>query len=396
MKKIAFIIRNLAGGGVERTLFNLIEAIDKTKFEIYLLVFENTGKMKSEIPKCVNVIDLSLTNYLFARVNFKSKEKFYDLIKSGHFMQALNLYIFDRKSNAVANKRGAVGMYELYKKYIPEYPDSFDLAVDFYGYGDYTGVYVIDKINANKKVTWIHDEKQQWIKGMKSYYPRFDAIFACSQQCVNNFVNVFPELKDRVDVFYNLIPVDKIKQMAKLDSPIFSNKTNLVTVGRLSRQKGYDIAIKAAQIIKSQDIKFTWYFVGAGLEEDSLRELAKECQVENEIVFCGFDLNPYRYMRNCDIYVQPSRHEGYCTTITEAFILGKVIVASDVSGVREQIEDGITGVILPDLNSDCLANTLCNLIKNKKYCDSISANVSLRNIDFNAELEKIYKIIDMK
>ena len=393
MKKIAFIVRDLAGGGVERTLFNLMSAIDKTKYAVTLLVFSNTGKMVSEIPNGVKVVDLSLMHYRFGRVMFESKRDFLRLMKKGKIISAVDLAIFDRKSNQIAAKQGGEAMYHYYAKKIPALRETFDLAVDFYGYGDYTGAYVIDKITAKKKATWIHDENQSWTKAMVGYYPKFDKIFACSKRCADNFCRTFPQLTEKVEVLYNLIPVDMIRQMAKNDIPRLSERTNLLTVGRLSKQKGYDIAIEAAKLMKRKNVSFTWYFVGSGVEEAALKQMVRQYGLEDQIVFCGFDLNPYRYMTACDLYVQPSRHEGYCTTITEAFVLGKAIVAADVSGVREQIIHKQTGWILEEITPECIAETLEMLINDSDKRKDIQRTVAEKSVDFDSELEKLYALV---
>lgn len=396
MKKIAFIVRDLAGGGVERTLFNLLDAIDKTKYEVTLLVFSNTGKMISEIPSKVRVVDLSEEHYLFSRVLFDSKEGVRKLLKRGKFFKAIDLVIFDRKSNYLAAKKGIEMMYHYYSKKLPDLDEYFDLAVDFYGYGDYTGAYIVDKVKADKKVTWIHDENQPWIKALKSYYPQFNYIFACSKRCAENFQNSFPQLKDKTRVLYNLIPVDTIIELSKKNVPELSTKTNLLTVGRLSKQKGYDIAIEAAKILKQEEVPFTWYFVGAGVEETNLKKMVRDYNLEEQVIFCGFDLNPYCYMAACDIYVQPSRHEGYCTTITEAFVLGKPIIATDVSGVREQLIHGKTGIILEAMTALCLAKQLKIAIENKQLIENIIYNVNNNRVDFDSEVNKLLTIIDMR
>jgi glycosyltransferase involved in cell wall biosynthesis len=97
-------------------------------------------------------------------------------------------------------------------------------------------------------------------------------------------------------------------------------------------------------------------------------------------------------MKRCDVYVQPSRHEGYCTTITEAFVLGKVIVASDVSGVREQLIDGETGIILQETTPECLAQNLCGIISDKALYENISRNVIKKKRDFSTEMNKLLRL----
>jgi glycosyltransferase involved in cell wall biosynthesis len=114
--------------------------------------------------------------------------------------------------------------------------------------------------------------------------------------------------------------------------------------------------------------------------------------IEHEVILLGFCINPYPYIKHCDIYVQPSRHEGYCTTITEARILKKPIVATRVSGVSEQIKDMITGRIA-EISVESIAGTLSELISAPKLIKEYENALMNESVNFNSELEKLYQLL---
>ena len=98
-------------------------------------------------------------------------------------------------------------------------------------------------------------------------------------------------------------------------------------------------------------------------------------------------------MKNCDIYVQPSRYEGYVTTITEAKCFNRPIVGTNIEGIKEQIINDETGILV-DCDVDDLYKGIKKLLDNKELRDKLSINLSKENIDTRSEINKLYKLID--
>lgn len=393
-KHIAFVVRNLNGGGVERTLINLINSIDKD-VEISLYLFENIGMFKGQFTRPLTIIDLYNENIYFGRICYKSKGKFYELLKQGKFISAIKVFLFEKYCKRINKKKGVSAMYQKYLKKIKKDKVRYDLAIDFYGYGDFTTVFVAERLDAKYKITWLHDECQPWLQNIRTYYQKFDYIYACSHECKENFDIVFPDLQSRSKVFYNIIPVKKILEKANEFYPTeFKGirEVKLVSVGRAVAQKGYDMAIQAAIRLKQEHVEFKWYFLGNGELLEEFKEQVKRAGMESEIIFLGFCINPYPYIKHCDIYVQPSRHEGYCTTITEARILKKTIIATKVSGVYDQIKDRITGRIVA-ISAEEIATSLKELINNKRLLSEYENELLKDSVDFYSELEKLYSLI---
>lgn len=122
--------------------------------------------------------------------------------------------------------------------------------------------------------------------------------------------------------------------------------TVITTVGRLVTQKGYDIAIEAAHILKEQGADFTWMVCGEGPERKMLEEKIGQYGLQKDFILLGVQANPYPYMKAGDIYVQTSRFEGYCLTLTEARILNRPCVATNFDVVYDQMVQGENGLVV--------------------------------------------------
>ena len=157
------------------------------------------------------------------------------------------------------------------------------------------------------------------------------------------------------------------------------NGLRILTVGRLSTEKGQDIAIKALAKLIKRGYKVKWYCLGEGNARESYEKIIEEYQVEDYFVLLGASSNPYPYMKQCDIYVQPSRYEGYCITILEAKVLHKPIVTTNVNGVNEQINNGKTGLIT-DMYANELFLSVEKLIKDANLRNQLVENLKVERI----------------
>jgi glycosyltransferase involved in cell wall biosynthesis len=119
----------------------------------------------------------------------------------------------------------------------------------------------------------------------------------------------------------------------------------MVSVGRLSTQKGFDLALEAANVLKSRGREFLWIIIGDGPERANLEAQIAEGGLQQDVILHGQDNNPYAYMAGADLYVQTSRFEGFATTLSEAVVLEKPMVSTTFSGVDQQIVDGKNGLL---------------------------------------------------
>ena len=136
----------------------------------------------------------------------------------------------------------------------------------------------------------------------------------------------------------------------------------ILTIGRLDRQKGYDLAIKVCESLVKKGYKFQWFVLGRGREENALRVMIEEKKLQETFILLGVRENPYPYIDQCDIYVQPSRHEGYGIAVAEARLLAKPIICTDFAGAKEQIINGKTGKIV-EFNELELTQAISELLR---------------------------------
>ena len=168
--------------------------------------------------------------------------------------------------------------------------------------------------------------------------------------------------------------------------------TKIVTVGRLSKEKGQDIAIKVLCKLRKDGYDVRWYCIGDGNYRNEYEILIEKYGLKDDFILLGAKSNPYPYMAKADIYVQTSRHEGYCLTLAEAKCLSKPIVTTNFIGAYEQIEDGHTGFIV-GCNEEELYIKIKYLLDNKIEQDKLRENLSSNNFDTKEEIQKLFNYI---
>ena len=180
---------------------------------------------------------------------------------------------------------------------------------------------------------------------------------------------------------------EKVRDIKKEENEIL-----ICTVGRLTPAKGYDMAIECCEQLVKKGLKFKWIVVGDGSERAKLENMIKEKGLEDVFILIGSRHNPYPYMKLCDIYVQPSRWEGFGITVAEAKVLNKPIVVSSIPEFVEQIEDNSTGIVYIDNND--MINKIENIILDKSIREKLSYNLENMNMDNNYELKKLEKLFN--
>ena len=208
--------------------------------------------------------------------------------------------------------------------------------------------YVARAMQARRKIAFVHtdfcragydaDKERQ-------FYAAFDQICFGSQASRSSFLQVLPEYEHRTKLVANGVSAEQIRALSKNGKGFADGFTGLriLTVGRLSREKGVYKVPELIRRLKGLQIPFRWYLIGDGPVRKKLAALSRELP---ELILLGQRENPYPYMRQCDIYVQPSDYEGYCIALSEARILYRPCVVCDFSGAEEQIKHGETGLVV--------------------------------------------------
>lgn len=396
-KKILISVYDMEIGGIERSLINMLEHFDYNSYDVDLLIFNHTGEFMKFIPKEVNILP-QIDAYAAFRKPIST------CIKEGQYITSIIRiickYMASIKSKLYKVKEGA-GYHQIQlalkycMSYLPKLDKEYDVAISYAWPHDIT----INKVNAKKKIGWIHTDYSVLEIDNKidfNIWNKFDYIVSISDDCTKSFLQRYPSLEEKIVYIENITSPNFIRRMSEEEVDDFTYEEDifkLVTVGRLCYQKNIDSAIKALKILSNKGINnIKWYVVGYGGDESMLREMIKANDLEDKFILCGKKENPYPYMKKCDLYVQPSRYEGKAVTVTEAKILNKPILITNYPTSSSQIKDEFDGVIC-ELSVDGIADGIYRMMKNKELRKNIIFNISQCDYGNALELNKLYTIM---
>jgi glycosyltransferase involved in cell wall biosynthesis len=396
-KNVLISVYNMEIGGIERSLINMLESFDYQKYNVDLLIFHHVGEFMSLIPKTVNVLPEVRKYSVFRKpVTLCIKEKQYSLA----FIRVVSKLLAKVKSKSRNLEEGAGYIQmQLTQKYssffIPKLDKEYDVAISYAWPHDI----IAYKVNAKKKVAWVHTDYSKLEIDNEldlKVWNQFDAIAAVSDACREAFLSTYPTLIKKVKVVENITSPNFIKKMAEEELPLNrekSNTFNLVSVGRLSYVKGFDLAIEALKQLHNKGLtNIKWYIIGYGGYEKEMKDLISKHDLNDSFILLGKKINPYPYIKNCDLYVQPSRYEGKAVTVSEAKILGKPILITSYPTAPSQIENGVDGMLC-DLSVIGLEKGIEEFYRNQEMKDLLVKNLSNKDYSNSYELDKLYKII---
>ena len=331
MKRILFVMSSLYNGGAEKSLVNLLNEIDYSRYEVDLLLFKPKGLFMSQVPKEVHILPRPK----------RLKALYDDDIRFcfGSFVKVLGTAIANLCDKRYNYRKGIRWKY-FYKFYLRDFEKEYDIA--FAAINSDVLYYIGDKVHATKKIIMVHTDYRSSefpkIYDFK-YFKEADCIGSISNKCVDILKEVYPEFPEKFRLLENITSSKLIRKRADefIPDEYDTDVIRILSVGRLSEEKGFDLAISAAKIMKTKGTIFKWYIIGDGIEKERLRMQIEAEDLKNDVLLLGVRENPYPYMKNCNIVVQPSRFEGKSVVLDEAKILGKPIVATCYPTVKDQL-----------------------------------------------------------
>ena len=275
-----------------------------------------------------------------------------------------------------------------------ELPGNYDLALEFHGYGKFPTAYTAVRVKAARKALLFHDASIHWLEYVVSYLDYYDRLYCVSDAVYDKLASMFPDKQDRMEVLHNFIDADEIRRRSdeKSDISEFTGEFKILTIARLEYQKGIDVAVRAAKILKDRGIPFRWYVIGDGHDKKKLRMLIRSKGLCDSFILLGIRQNPYPYLKACDLFALTSRFEGYPVTLIEARALCVPILASDMPCIREQITDGVNGM-LTSLNPKEIAEKIIQFREDPSMGSKMKENMAGEIIDFSADYSKIEALI---
>ncbi len=401
-KKLLFVINTMGLAGAEMALIELLRKLaSMDKYDLSLYAIIPCGELFDRIPQGVKVINKHITTS--SVLSNSGRKKIISTIISSFFYKfsGFRLMPYMIKNIREQRSRGSKIQYDkllwrLLAEGKPKAKVKYDMAISYIeGAAAY---YVADRVDAKHKAAFIHIdyEKAGYTPYMdKECYASMDRIYVVSNEVGEKFYKIYPQYREKVRLFRNLLDREGIISKAKAEN-VFTDDfdgTRLVTVGRLHYQKAYDIAIEALGKLIKDGYKVRWYIIGEGMERANLEELIKRYGVEDTFILLGMKKNPYPYIDQADIYVHATRFEGKSIAIEEAQILGKAIIASDCTGNSEQIVSDYDGKLFP-LDVDNLVHELKLIIDNPQIRMKYEQHVKEKKLEYPEDLYDMLQIID--
>ena len=394
MKNLLFVIDSLQCAGAEKSLISLLSLIDYSKYNVDLQLFGYGGTLETLIPDEVNLLSpLKYTKF----TEMSLKEGIFYSIKNFNFRMLLSRlqYSIKLRRGKFTHSQLARLFWQSASKSIECNPKKYDIAIS-YAQGIPT-FYVAEKINAKEKFAWVNVSyrlKEEDKKFQCEFYKKYKKIVAVSDSAKDIFIETFDEFKDKIEIIYDINNSKMIEQMSKLGNSYNDNfdGIKILTIGRLDHQKGYDIALSACKELKDRGINFRWYSLGIGPLKSEIEGFIEENNLQEYFILLGVKSNPYPYIKDCDIYVQTSKFEGFGLAIAEARILNKPVVATRFDAVYDQIIHEKNGLVV-DMNSKAVAEGILKLIDDEKLIKSIIKYLKTEKKGNIEELENFYKLI---
>lgn len=362
-KKILFFIPSLAGGGAEKVLVNMVNHLDNKKYDITVKTLFDYGVNKQ---------------FLLPQVNYD--------------------YVFKK---VIRGNTKILKMFSpefLYKKMIKGH---YDIVVSYFQ-SPTTRIIAGCPNKSTKLVQWIHNEFYQKSKIAMCYrnveeciqlQKRYDATVYVAETVKDIYLHTFPEIKKNDQVLYNVVESDVIIEKSKesIDIPkLYDKEFTLISVGRLVQQKSFDRLINVIKYLVNDGINVKLLLLGTGELEKKLKEQVRKLKLEENVRFLGYQKNPYKYIKNADLFVCSSLHEGFSTSVTEALIIGTPVITTMCSGMEELLGKNQYGIIVEN-DEKALYQGIKSLLENPSELEQLKKMACKRGAKFNT-IETIKKI----
>ena len=343
-KKLLIHNGNISIGGQEKMLMEFLNILDSKKYEILLLIEENNGKRNDyidRIPKWVDYKFLTTEEFMNKIEKYQGSKNF---LKKLYYSHLLKL-------------KKKISLKEL-KKYL----NFSDIIIDY----DMGLLRNLHKINLqNKKVIgWSHAGSGELLrkKQKRENVNKYDCIVTINETMKNGYLKNYNN-KEVVKI-YNFLDFDLIEKKAEEKLEKDYGKY-IISVGSLTENKNHKLLINAFKILKDKyKVSEKLLIAGEGRERENLEKQIRELNLENDVLLLGQKENPYKYIKNSELYVISSKDESFSLTLVEAMFLKKLVISVKSNGPIEILKNNKYGVLVEN-NANEMAEKINYYLKNK-------------------------------
>lgn len=398
MKKRIFIaIHYLEIGGAEMSLIGLLNAIDTTQYDVDLFLYSHRGELLKQVPNAIHLLpEIKKYDVIEKPIKEAIQKGFSDIALARLWAK----YRFSRYAKKNQLKEGSAILQYVFDAVTPLLPDinpntEYELAISFLTPHNI----VLDKVKAKKKLAWIHTDYTKISVNVEKeikVWSQFDYIVSISEDVTRTFLKVFPTLAGKIIEIANILSPQMVRQKAlavTVSYPTPKGRVNLLSVGRFTFAKNFDNVPDICRRILQEGCDICWYIIGYGGDESLIKKKIKETGMEEHVILLGKQENPYPFIKECDIYVQPSRFEGNAVTVREAQILCKPVTVTNYPTAHSQIQQGLDGIIVSQDNASC-AREIAGFIKNKELQQNIVNYLKEHDYGNEKEVQKLYSLMN--
>lgn len=350
MIKILFFIETLKGGGAEKVLKNLVNSMDKSRFDITVQTLYNED----------------VAGELDEKVNYR----FCYPYKNSIFM-------------GIMRTEAALGLiYEFHIK------GDYDIEVAYLECGA-TKIMASSTNKKAKKVAWVHcdlskkaGDFESFVKSTKGYYAKYDKVVCVSKDVESSFIKGYGNTPEAITL-YNCFDDSEILRKSQLPLPFEKNENCpvCIAVGRLTEQKGFDRLLSAHKRLLDEGIFHKLWVLGDGEDKAALEKFAETNGLSKTVSFLGFCDNPYPYIKVADFYVCSSRYEGFSTTVVESLVIGTPVVTTNCTGMKEILGESEYGLIVEN-SEQGIFDGMKRLFTDETLLDTYKKRAALRGCFF--------------
>ncbi|MCF2652704.1 glycosyltransferase [Anaeromassilibacillus senegalensis] len=356
-KKVLFVIHDLGQGGAEKVLINLVNNLDRTKFDITVMALFGGGVNEQFLKKDIRLL-------ICYKSAFPGNSHLMKLFTPG----------------------------QLYRHYIREH---YDVVISYLE-GPSARIVSGCPDSDTKLVSWIHCTMDTLQKASRSFrtiaeaqkcYNRFDRLIFVSECVKGAFRSVCP-VTTPCEVLYNTNETGKILAASreKVEESVFTaGEIRICGMGKLTQNKGFDRLLRIHRKLQADGYPVHTYILGEGEERASLEQYMEENGISDSVTLLGYQTNPYKFVRCCDLYVCTSHTEGFSTAATEALVVGTPVCTVEVSGMKEMLGENNEWGIVTENDEDALYEGIRHLLDDPGLLAHYREQALLRGRTFRTE-----------
>jgi glycosyltransferase involved in cell wall biosynthesis len=359
-RNISFLVPVLKGGGAERNVINLVNNLDKEKYQVFIVAGNVEGKFQEGVSDSIKIINLKcngLFSFLIKLCRYLKIEN-PDILVSAlphiNTISAISIFFLRSKTKLVITEHTTFSMLPSTARTLTK-----RLAAKF----------ILPTL-------------------MKIFYP-VARVIICVSNGVAEDLSLILKNSQKIKIIYNPVTEEKIYSLSEEnlveDSVLFEKEPVIIAIGRLVKAKDYPTLLNAFKIVlEKKSAKLI--ILGEGPEEVFIKKLVKDLRILEKVFFLGFKKNPYKYLKNSSVFVLSSIREGFGNVIVEAMACGVPVVATDCkSGPAEIIQNGVNGILVEQQNPEKLAEAILEILNNSEFSKNLSEAGKLRAQYFSIE-----------